>query len=89
VGRTGRRTLETQKKRGIIQRRRERQRSNTETSIGSAIAFVLTEKERPIIIQNTNSQQAGLFIIFLVPKAGEKAKENADKLTQKEDKGKQ
>jgi hypothetical protein len=77
------------KKGGIIQRRRERQRSNTETSIGSAIAFVLTEKERPIIIQNTNSQQAGLFIIFLVPKAAEKAKENADKLTQKEDKGKQ
>jgi hypothetical protein len=89
VGRTGRRTLETHKKRGIIQRRREKQRSNTETSIGSAIAFVLTEKERPIIIQNTNSQQAGLFIIFLVPKAAEKAKENADKLTQKEDKGKQ
>jgi hypothetical protein len=45
-------TQTKKKKTGIIQRRRERQRSNTETSIGSAIAFVLTEKERPIIIQN-------------------------------------
>jgi hypothetical protein len=43
-------TQTKKKKTGIIQRRRERQRSNTETSIGSAI--ILTEKERPIIIQN-------------------------------------
>ena len=43
-------TQTKKKKTGIIQRRRERQRSNTETSIGSAI--ILTEKEIPIIIQN-------------------------------------
>jgi hypothetical protein len=37
-----------------------------------AIAFVPADKERPRI--KTNSQQAGLFIIFLVSKAAEKTK---------------
>jgi len=44
--------IEQKKSKYTEKRRKERERSNTETSIGSAIAFVPADKERPRISQN-------------------------------------